>query len=377
LRLLVLSNAPWSTTGYGRQTALWVPRLAALGHDVAIAAFHGLHGAPLNWQGIQVYPGSIEDPFARDILPGHYQNFRADLVITLMDAWVLDPARLTGMNVAHWMPVDCAPLSAMDRHVLGVGGGNPVAMSEHGRRMLADAGWPEAPYVPHGVDTQVFAPLADRDALREQMGFTGRFVIAVNSANQDPVRKGFAEQLEAFAAFAAAVPEALMLVHSRDQTAQGVNLRAILANLDIADRVIIGDQYQIAAGMVSDTEMARFTGMADVLSNCSYAEGFGLPVLEAQAVGTPVVVTDCSAMTELCGSGWLVEGERWWNKGHDSWWTAPSVPGITAAYHEAHEAWKSGKIAPMRDDARAFAVRYDADRVLHEHWVPALEMLTG
>lgn len=376
MRVLIFSNAPWSVTGYGRQTALWAPRLASLGHDVAIAAFHGLHGAPLAWQGLCVYPGSVEDPFARDMLPGHYQHHKADLVITLMDAWVLDPARLGGMNVAHWMPVDCAPLSVMDSRVLAAGGGRPVAMSEHGARQLQGAGW-LAPLVPHGVDTSVFAPMADRDAWRERMGFTGRFVIAVNAANQDPVRKGFGEQLEAFAAFAAAVPEALMLVHSRDQTAQGVNLRAILANLGIDDRVVIGDQYQIAAGLVSDAEMARFAGMADVVSNCSYGEGFGLPVLEAQAAGTPVVVTDCSAMTELCGSGWLVEGERWFNKGHEAWWVRPSVAAITGAYHEAHEAWKSGKIAAMRDDARAFAMRYDATRVLHEHWVPVLEGLAA
>lgn len=378
IRILFFSNAPWSCTGYGRQTAIWAPRLKQMGHDVAIAAFHGLHGGPLRWlDGIQVYPGSLEDPFARDVLPGHYRHWRADLCITLMDAWVLDPARLGGMNVAHWMPIDCAPLSSMDSAVLTAGGGRPVAMSAHGRAQLKAAGW-DAPLVPHGIDTKTFAPLGASERLeaRKSLGWEDRFVVAVNAANQDPVRKGFGEQFEAFAQFAADVPEALMVVHSRDQTAQGVNLRAITAGLGIDDRVIIGEQYQIAAGMITDTEMARFMGMADVLSNCSYGEGFGLPVVEAQAAGTPVVVTDCSAMTELCGSGWLVEGQQFWNKGHSAWWTAPSVAGITEAYREAYGEWKSGGMDAYREKAREFALGYDVHRVA-PMWSAALEMLTA
>ena len=131
-----LVNPPFCCpSGYGTQAALWSQRLAAAGHDVAIAAFFGLHGAPLAWQGIKVYPGSIEHMWAQDLVPGHYRNHQADLLITLMDAWVLSPEMLTGqgMNVAHWMPVDCSPLSVLDRKVLAGGKGRPVAMSEFGR----------------------------------------------------------------------------------------------------------------------------------------------------------------------------------------------------------------------------------------------------
>ena len=111
--------------------------------------------------------------WAQDLVPGHYRHHQADLLITLMDAWVLSPEMLTGqgMNVAHWMPVDCSPLSVLDRKVLAEGKGRPVAMSEFGRRQLEDAGHSPL-FVPHGVDTAVFAPLAGpgagagRDGLR-------------------------------------------------------------------------------------------------------------------------------------------------------------------------------------------------------------------
>jgi hypothetical protein len=50
----------------------------------------------------------------------------------------------------------------------------------------------------------------------------------------------------------------------------------------------------------------------------------------------------------------------------------PSVQAIAAAYESAYE-----QAAGMRDDAREFALRYDADRVLVEFWKPALDQLLG
>lgn len=43
------------------------------------------------------------------------------------------------------------------------------------------------------------------------------------------------------------------------------------------------------------------------MSEYQLGEGFGIPIIEAQAAGCPVIVTDCTAMTELCLSGWLIE----------------------------------------------------------------------
>ncbi|TWR27013.1 glycosyltransferase family 4 protein [Mucilaginibacter achroorhodeus] len=42
---------------------------------------------------------------------------------------------------------------------------------------------------------------------------------------------------------------------------------------------------------------------ADLLCYVSTLEGFGMPVLEAQATGTPVVCSNCSSMPEIAGDG--------------------------------------------------------------------------
>ena len=51
-------------------------------------------------------------------------------------------------------------------------------------------------------------------------------------------------------------------------------------------------------------------------SPCSMGEGFGLTPLEAQACGTPVVMSDWAAQPGTCGDGWLVRVSRSGMAGH-------------------------------------------------------------
>ncbi len=43
----------------------------------------------------------------------------------------------------------------------------------------------------------------------------------------------------------------------------------------------------------------------DVLLTTSMREGFGIPLVEAQAFGTPVIMTDFASMPGLCAGEWL------------------------------------------------------------------------
>jgi glycosyltransferase involved in cell wall biosynthesis len=369
---MIFANAPWAPSGYGTQAAQLGRTLRRHGHEVAFANYFGLAGAPTGWEGFTVYPGSGEDLYARDVLPGHYRHFGADLLITLLDIWVFEPAQLAGMNVAHWMPVDCAPLSAMDRKTLA-GGGRPVAFSRFGHRVLTDAGY-DALYAPHALDMDAWSPLEDLDKAREMLGFTDKFVIGINAANQDPDRKGYWEQLAAFKTFSERHDDALMLIHTRANTQHGVDIGAMVEQLGLQGKAVPGDQYAIAAGMVTEGSMVSWHGVMDVLSNCSWGEGFGLPILQSQACAVPVVVTDYSAMSELCGAGWKVKGQEKWNRGHNARWMVPSIPAITAAYEKAY---LHARDPALREKARRFAVRYDADRVYEKFWAPVLDELGG
>ena len=98
------------------------------------------------------------------------------------------------------------------------------------------------------------------------------------------------------------------------------------------------DPYSIHFHPMSGEMMAHIYSSLDVLLNPATGEGFGIPVLEAQACGTPVIVTDFSAMQEVCGAGWRVEHSQWWT-GQQSWQAQPHVADIVealeACYHRS------------------------------------------
>ena len=54
---------------------------------------------------------------------------------------------------------------------------------------------------------------------------------------------------------------------------------------------------------MSDEEKWELMKNADVFLFPTFYEGFGLPILEAQSVGTPVVTSNISSMPEVSGDG--------------------------------------------------------------------------
>lgn len=58
-------------------------------------------------------------------------------------------------------------------------------------------------------------------------------------------------------------------------------------------------------GRVSDNEMAALLADSMCLAFPSLAEGFGLPALEAMAIGCPVVVSNCASLPEVCADAAL------------------------------------------------------------------------
>ena len=59
----------------------------------------------------------------------------------------------------------------------------------------------------------------------------------------------------------------------------------------------------VEPGFVEDTELPALYTLADCLVLPSFYEGFGLPILEAQACGCPVVISRRGAMPEVAGEG--------------------------------------------------------------------------
>lgn len=374
MKVLIHSNAPWMPSGYGKQAALAGQLLDGLGHGVSFSAFAGLGGQPIKWGKHAVYPAGMI-PFSPDTIVPHARAAAADLIISIMDSYKLAPAadqlRTCGIPFVPLVITDCTAEnggpSVADQQLIARSGALPAAVSAFGHERLIELGpddW-DVPYVPHAVDTAVFKPPADRQALREEMGTAGQFVIGICSANRDGVRKGFPEQLAAFARFARRHDDARLALFTVLDSVNGLPLAEIISDFGIMDKVIAMPAYEQVAGLLAEDFMATWYGSLDVLSMCSYAEGFGVPALEAQACGTPVVATDCSALSELVRSaGWVVHGHRFWNAVLRAWWTRPDEDGIVQGWEKAYQ---DGGNQARSARAVAFAQGYDLEHAA-KHW---------
>src|SRR5215475_3195400 len=133
LRILFHTNAPWNVSGYGKQAALFAPKMAALGHEIIFSSPFSFSGNILEWNGMQVLP-CVRDSAGNDILTAHYDFYKADLILTLCDPFGLGkcaPA-LRQANVASWFPVDVNPLGEADVAFLRESQAIPIAMSRFG-----------------------------------------------------------------------------------------------------------------------------------------------------------------------------------------------------------------------------------------------------
>lgn len=371
-------------TGYGQQTSVFAPRIRDAGHDVTISTFWGLNGGVLVWDGIPVYPA--DESWGNLYLPEYAERLKADLVITLMDVWVLNPDAMSKLPLACWTPVDHQPAPTRVADFFRKSGARPIAMSRFGERMLQEAGL-DPLYVPHGVDTNVFKPAPDREALRKAYSMDGAFVVGIVANNagglppaSGPPRKAFPESLIAFAQFQQSHPDAKLYLHTEMTGRQfpgnqkpGLDLTRLIDKFGIPiESVMLTDPYKMETG-VEPHEMASLYSSFDVLLNPSYGEGFGIPIVEAQACGTPVIATDWTSMPELVGAGWMSAGdEPWYDAQHDSFFMRPRVCELVDALEAAYEARGD---QGLRDQARGFALGYDADHVMETYWKPALEAL--
>lgn len=149
--------------------------------------------------------------------------------------------------------------------------------------------------VPLDCDRAVFAPRpADRAAwLAKHKLPPGRRVFAHLSSGDR--RKNLPRILRAFRLVAEKQPDAIFVkagkvLHGRNHQA----LLACLKGMGLKDKVFFLEG-------LSDADVAEMYNAADVFVSPSLAEGFGFPVLEAQACGCPVVTSKTTSLREVAG----------------------------------------------------------------------------
>jgi glycosyltransferase involved in cell wall biosynthesis len=170
-----------------------------------------------------------------------------------------------------------------------------VAISESTRRDILELirVRPEKVTTIHlGVDAS-FVPVTDAAQLkraRERFSLPDRFIIHVGAVER---QKRLESLMQAAArALEAGLIDAVVLAGEEGRGAD--NVRRVVAELGIGERVKF-------LGYVPQEFIASLFTLARCAVYPSWYEGFGMPVLEAMACGTPVIASNASSLPEVGG----------------------------------------------------------------------------
>ncbi len=373
MRISWLSNSAWIPSGYGQQLKLVLPYLTNLGHEQSIQAYFGHQGSPINYNGVVVY-GSVAHPFGQDVMAAHAKNFNADFILSNMDTWVIEPAMLFGQKWVAWFPIDSEPIPPLVLEKVKQAW-HRIIWTEFAKREMDKTGL-DYDYIPYAVDTELFQP-GDKTKAREIAHMPqDKFIVGMVAMNKGyPSRKAFHQNIEAFKRFHNKHPDSMLYMHTLDGSrpnGENIDLVTFCKQLDlkIGEDVMFAEQYSYVLGY-PENAMVTLYNCFDVHLLVSMGEGFGMPQLEAQACGVPVICGDWTTMPELMFSGWKVDkkdAEKFYTL-QNSYQFLPHVDAITDKLEHAYLMRGSNS---MSKEARAGAMQYDIKRVVQDHWIPVL-----
>lgn len=214
--------------------------------------------------------------------------------------------------------------------------------------------------VPEGFDPQVFH--AGLRAQRKDRGKIFRFL----TVGKWEVRKGQVELLRAYAQAFRGVKDVELVLMCDNPFVPGFSVQAEIAKLGLGKTGPI----KVMKPLATDAEMAATYAAADCFVLPTRAEGWGLPIMEAMACGTPVITTRYSAMTEYANdaNAYLLNVERmvpvfdplfFPQSGVAGEWAQINVDELAALMRHAYE---------QRDEAVALGLAAAQDMAQHWTW---------
>jgi glycosyltransferase involved in cell wall biosynthesis len=211
-------------------------------------------------------------------------------VVTLLDlTWKHYPEAVT--RLARAMFGIMAPLC-------GRTADRVIAISEHGKAdLVATLGLDprKIDVTPLGVSSRPLADPTPAPRLRAAHGIP-EVAPVVLSVGQITAHKNLAALVRALRH--SATPAVRLVLPGRT-TPYHAELRALAEREGVADRVVL-------PGFVTDADLEGLYELADAVVLPSYAEGFGLPVLEAMRRGVPVACSNASSLPEVAGDAALL-----------------------------------------------------------------------
>jgi glycosyltransferase involved in cell wall biosynthesis len=200
----------------------------------------------------------------------------ARTVVTLHDLTFYHHPEWLASKFRRWLMTTAVPGMRKASHV--------VAISDY---VLADAR--KTLRLPADRTSRIYNGIGKFDSALPNTGRSGSVILGVNLWQP---HKNLPRLLEAFKILRTKIPTAELHLAGRPQ-AQYRNSPELSGQLEQPGVRVLG--------YLSHPDLARAYAGATVVCYPSLEEGFGLPILEAMASGTPVVTSNASCLPEIAG----------------------------------------------------------------------------
>jgi len=304
MRILVFNkDHPKLNTGYAKcLRELWIKRLSK---DFEIAAYVTVPHIRFfdKYQDIILYTPELSNKC--DLACGghsllkHYKNYKADLLFTQLDAYVLkEISELAENKMINWvsyLPIDYYPIPNYFKDIL-----------KPSKKIISMGQWCQKElnaqdYLYHGVDLNIYHPLGEskkeiRKKFKNNLVREDEFLITIVQKNA--THKAWVEQLKGIKLFIEGNPDIKTKVYIHSYIEGDYHLPTLIHLLGLEDYCILCNQYRYYHCLYTEEDMSLIYNLADVNLSAS-AEGFGLPIIESMACGTPSIVLDFGTPKEL------------------------------------------------------------------------------
>jgi len=152
-----------------------------------------------------------------------------------------------------------------------------------------------------GLNARYTRPAASSDALRSKYGLPQKYILFIGRF--DPM-KNIGLLLKAYAGLAQQVRREFNLVLAGSKNSEYFNdIQGEIRQLGIEAEVC-------CPGYIEEQDLPALYRASSLFAFPSTVEGFGLPVLEAMACGTPVVISNTGALLEVAAGAAAVMPEK-------------------------------------------------------------------
>jgi glycosyltransferase involved in cell wall biosynthesis len=343
VKVILVGNAPWSHSAYAGQLYSIAKSLQKDGHKVWWMPNFGFEGGFMEWDGIEFLPSERGGGDGNNIIGWHVLATEADIVLSLSDVHTFQDYGGSSFRWVAYTPIDSTKVDGLTRQVLKRAW-RVVTPSLYGQARLEEVGI-SARHIPHGLNSVFTEPppadagpyFRDKHNIPEDAFLIG----SVGRHAYHPGRKQLDRLLKAYSIFRSRHPDDPMVLYLHTDPAGehgALSLVDLAQHLGIkAEDLRFPDPYNYHLGYTKEALVCMYTAL-DLYVQPSGGEGFGLPVIEAQACGTTVIASDNTCMRELIfdGAGTFVPMESWQYASDGGEHGLISIDGLVDALEDAY-----------------------------------------